>query len=227
MAATSSAQVPMVLNKAAIVHAPEFDVGCVARLRIAYDQSANRGSISIRLTVDLVGPNPGRRMLMLNIRPAMVDTCVVASRSNDSLIPSHILDMIPAPVTNSSAVATLTLCLNTTGILLAPSDADILSPANRSDMNFYAFSKICRSNTIHLHLSMRVFTGSELVQLQGFSNVLCDHALEAEHMDYSRLNAGRGMKELHWRSFDQSLDPPSYCDAVASDAAHGKRPRGE
>lgn len=211
------------LTKAVLVHAPEFDVSCAARLRVAHDQTNNRGSISIRFTADLAA---GSRILMLNIRPDTVDKCAVHLRSNAKLIPSRMLSTVPAPVISASAVSTMTLCLNTAGVVLVPSGITTLTPANGSDANFHAFSKICQTTILHLHFSRQQFVQDELSHLQMFSRALgADSLLQAEHIDYARLNAGRGMEEKDWRVFDKSFGPPPY-NVVSGDCVLGKRSRG-
>ncbi|KAI5240686.1 hypothetical protein E4T43_05921 [Aureobasidium subglaciale] len=211
-----------VFEKAVLAHAPEFDVACVARLRISHNQHDEQGSISIRVNANLA---ESKQSLMLNIRPEMVDTCTVVAKSNDKLIPDRMFSMVPVSVTNSAAVSTLVLSLNTTGIvLLPPSVADTtLSPASLDDANFGGFARICQSTIIHLHLSKQQLKDGELHHLRTFSGALRTRVLKAQPFDYKRLNAGHGAIERDWRVFEQLLDPPPYCGSTRS--VLGKRAR--
>lgn len=47
------------LNKTALVHAPEFDVGCLVRIRVGHNQSLNQGSLSIKIVLKLAGFHSG------------------------------------------------------------------------------------------------------------------------------------------------------------------------
>jgi hypothetical protein len=102
------------LNKTALVHAPEFDVGCLARLRVGYNQSLNQGSLSIKIVLKLAGFHSGSQVLTLSIPPEKVDRLTVTSISDESLIPARMLDKLRG-VTDASTVSTCILCLNATG----------------------------------------------------------------------------------------------------------------
>ncbi|CAD0085524.1 unnamed protein product, partial [Aureobasidium vineae] len=196
MTARSATPEPLwVFEKAVLAHTPEFDVACVARLRIAHDQTGDRGSISIRFNAALT--EFGKQTLMLNIRPEGVDTCTVVAKSNNQLIPDRMFSMVPVSVTNPAAVSTLILCLNTTGVVLVPPSADgtTLSPAVPTDAHFQAFAKVCQSKTIHLHLSKQQFKDGDLQQLRTFSGAVRARMLKAQPLDYKRLNAGHGAIE--------------------------------
>jgi hypothetical protein len=210
-----------VFERAVLAHAPEFDAACVARLRIAHDQNDDQGSISIRVNAALA--EFGKQTLMLNIRPEGVDTCTVVAKSNDKLIPDRMFSMVPISVTNSAAVSTLILCLNATGAVLVPPSVDgIIS----GDANLEAFAKICKSKTIHLHLSKQQFKDGDLHQLRTFSGALRARMLRAQPLDYKRLNAGKGAIEKDWRVFGNSTSPPPYRDPASVQSVLGKRPRG-
>ncbi|KAI4757433.1 hypothetical protein E4T52_10878 [Aureobasidium sp. EXF-3400] len=215
-----------VFEKAVLAHAPEFDVACAARLRIAHDQNDDQGSISVRLNADLA--DFGKQTLMLVIRPDMVDTCIVVAKSNDKLIPDRMFPMVPVSVTNSAAVSTLILCLKATGVVLVPPSVDgaTLRPGSRGP-NLEAFARICQSKTIHLHLSKQQFKDGDLHHLRTFSGALRARMLKAQALDYKRLNAGQGAIEKDWRVFGQSANPPPYCEPASTRSVLGKRPRDD
>jgi hypothetical protein len=158
---------------------------------------------------------------MMNIRPEGVDTCTVVAKSNDKLIPDRMFSMVPVSVTTSSAVSTLILCLNATGTVLVPPSVD---GTISGDANLEAFAKICKSNTLHLHLSKQQFKDGDLHQLRTFSGALRARMLKAQPLDHKRLNAGQGAIEKDWRVFGQSANPPPYYEPTQS--VLGKRPRG-
>ncbi|CAD0114411.1 unnamed protein product [Aureobasidium uvarum] len=228
MTARTATQEPFWLfEKAVLAHAPEFDVACVARLRIAHDQTGDQGSISIRFNAALT--ELGKQTLMLNIRPEEVDTCTVVAKSNNQLIPDRMFSMVPVSVTNPAAVSTLILCINTTGVVLVPPSADgtTLSPAVPTDANFQAFAKLCQSKTIHLHLAKQQFKDGDLQQLRTFSGAVRARMLKAQPLDYKRLNAGHGAIERDWRVFEQVTNPPPYCEPPSTQSVLGKHPRDD
>jgi len=228
-ASTSRTPEPVwIFEKAILAHAPEFDVACVARLRIAHDHNDDQGSISIRINADL---DCGKQTLMLNICPGKVDTCTVVAKSNDKLIPDRMFSMVPVSVTNSSAVSTLILCLNATGVVLVPPSLDGTTlrsaVSDAASANLDAFAKICQSKTIHLHLAKLQFKDGDLHHLRTFSGALRARMLKAQPLDYKRLNAGRGAIERDWRVFNRSASPPPYCGpASVQQSVLGKRSRG-
>ncbi|KAH0415107.1 hypothetical protein KCU90_g15006, partial [Aureobasidium melanogenum] len=170
MAAERAKPEPLwVFEKAVLAHAPEFDVACAARLRVAHNQNDDQGSISIRINAALA--ELGKQTLMLNIRPDEVDMCTVVAKSNDKLIPDRMFSMVPVSVTSSAAVSTLILCLNATGAVLVPpsTNGTTLSPAVPQDAEYQAFAKLCQSKTIHLHLSKQQFRDGDLHRLRTFS----------------------------------------------------------
>ncbi|KAH0364254.1 hypothetical protein KCU65_g6863, partial [Aureobasidium melanogenum] len=216
-----------IFEKAVLAHAPEFDVACQARLRIAHNQNDDQGSISIRINAALA--ELGKQTLMLNIRPDEVDMCTVVAKSNDKLIPDRMFSMVPVSVTSSAAVSTLILCLNSTGVVLVPPSADgvTLSPAVPDDAELQAFEKLCQSKTIHLHLSKQQFRDGDLHRLRTFSGAVRARMLKAQPIDYKRLNAGHGAIEKDWRIFAQTTDPPPYCEPVPTQSVLGKRSRDD
>lgn len=216
-----------VFEKAVLAHVPEFNVACVARLRLAHDHNDDQGSISIRINAALA--DFGKQTLMLNICPERVDTCTVVAKSNDKLIPDRMFSMVPVSVTTSAAVSTLILCLNTTGVVLVPPSLDgttLRSDANDANANLDAFAKICQSKTIHLHLAKQQFKDGDLHHLRTFSGALRARMLKAQPLDYKRLNAGRGAIEKDWHAFAQSTNPPPYCEPASVRSVLGKRSRG-
>ncbi|KAI9037799.1 uncharacterized protein KD926_011588 [Aspergillus affinis] len=210
---TTSQTPPWVLKKAVLVHSPDTDVSCFARLRVAHDITANQGSISLIITAALANLSSRSQVLTLNLPPARVETCALARISNDSLCSSSLVSMLQAPVTNVSAVSTLSLRLNTTGIVLCPSDVKTLSPANHGDSNFHAFAKICQSKFLRLHFSRRQFVNKELDRLESFSCALRERYLQIESFDHAR----QGVVQRDWRAFNLSLDPPPYCEEPVSE----------
>lgn len=233
MAATSQNQ-PWTLK--VLVHAPHHDVFCVVRLRIlhgqiiVHGQAANQASISLSITTKLA--NSSRRsQVSLMIPPERVEKCGLARRSNDSLCPSRLLSSLPAPVTNVSAVSTLSLNLTTVGIVLSPSGMDSLIPATLGDLEFHSFAKICQSKFLRLHFSERQFVNNELDKLQDLSYALRQRSLQAVPFNTAR----HGVCQKDWRVFALSPDPPPYCPESVSEQVDtpiyheqvvGKRRRG-
>ncbi|CDM34745.1 hypothetical protein DTO013E5_3339 [Penicillium roqueforti] len=230
---TRSSNPLWVLQKTVLVYTPDFKACCSARLRIAHDKTANRGSISLRFTAELANLSGRSQVLTLNIPPEIVEKCELARISNVGLCSSDLLPKLPAPVTNLSAVSTLSLILNKTGRFLCPSGVESLSPANQEDLDLDAFAKICQSTSLRLHFSKRQFVEKELNQLEFFSGAL--RSLQAEHFDYAR----HGVVQKDW-PFSLLLDPPPYSEERVSDRvkqvdpplyseqseqAVGKRPR--
>lgn len=200
-------------KKAIVVHAPDSNVGCVTRLRVAYDESANQGAISVSITTNLANITESQT-LTLSIYPEIVETCSVTLSDNDHPIPPHIFKMLPAPVGNASAVCTMSLCLKTTAVIIGPLKTVTLSPAERNDVKFHAFTKICQAKLLYLHFAKRQFASEELSQLQVFSNTLHAHGMQTQHIDKTRANAGQGAEERDWGEFDLPPDlppnPPPY-----------------
>jgi hypothetical protein len=236
---TTTSQNPTgVLKKAVLVHAPDLDVSCRARLRIIHDHAANQGCISLSITADLANLSGRSQVLTLNIPPESVEQCALARQSNSELCSSHFVSMLPAPVTNVSAVSTLSLSLGATGIVLCPSELDYISPARPGDLDIHSFAKICQSKFLYLHFSRRQFVNKELDKLEIFSRALRTKSLETVSFDHSR----HGMVPKDWRVFNLSpnpppyrqeplfeqleqVDPPLYCEASVSEQVVRKRPR--
>ncbi|KAI9374442.1 hypothetical protein BJX61DRAFT_532375 [Aspergillus egyptiacus] len=212
---------PWVLRKAVLVYAPDFDVSCLARLRIAHNRTANQGSVSLSITADLANLSSRSRVLRLNVPLESVEGCELAQISNNSLCPSHLLPMLQAHVTNVSAVSTLSLRLGTTGVVLCPAGTDSLSPAIPGDLNFHSFAMICQSKFLRLHFSRRQFVNTELDQLEEFSCALRRRCLQTETFDHAR----HGEVQRDWRAFNLSLDPPPYYQEPVSEQVVGKRRR--
>jgi hypothetical protein len=175
-----------VLQKAVLVYTPDFNVSCLARLRIAHDKAANQGSISLRITADLANLSGRSQVLTLNVPPSVVENCALARKSNDDLCPSGLVYMLPASETDVSAVSTLSLRLSTTGIVLCPSEMESLIPANQGDLHFHAFAKICQSKFLRLHFARRQFVNKELDRLETFSCALRKASLQSESFDHAR-----------------------------------------
>lgn len=220
---TTSPNPPWVLKKAVLVSIPDLDVACFARLRIAHDRNANQGSISLRITADLANLSGRSQVLTLNVPPELVEECALARISNDALCSPRLVSMLRASVTSVSAVATLSLRLGATGIVLCPSGMETLSPANQGDINFDAFAKICQSKSLRLHFSRRQFVNEELDRLEKFSFALQKKCLQAESFDHAR----HGVVQRDWRVFSLSLDPPPYCQESKSEQVVGKRCRDQ
>ncbi|KAL4946954.1 hypothetical protein BDW69DRAFT_179384 [Aspergillus filifer] len=223
---------PWTLKKAVLVHAPDSDAFCVARLRIVHGQSADHGrtanhdhsvvhcqtanqaSISLSIMAALANSN-SRSQLTLTIPPERVEKCGLARRSNDSLCSSRLLSSLPAPVTNASAVSTLTLSLDTVGIVLCPSGLESLIPATADDFEFHSFARICQSKFLRLHFSDRQFVNNELDKLQIFSQDLRRRSLQAVPVNHAR----HGLLQKDWRVFGLSPDPPPYSQEPVSEQA--------
>ncbi|PWY80332.1 hypothetical protein BO94DRAFT_521204 [Aspergillus sclerotioniger CBS 115572] len=212
---TTSPNPPLVLKKAVFVSTHDREGLCSARLRIAYDNNANQGSISLMIKADLANMSGRLQLLTFNVPPASVEKCALARISNDSLCSSHWIGMLPASVTSVSDVSTLSLTLRTTGIVLCPSGMETISPTDPNDPNFCAFAKICKSKSLHLHFSTRQFVKDELDQLERFSFALQKRSLQAETFNHAR----QGVVKRDWRAFGLSLDPPPYSKELVSDQA--------
>jgi hypothetical protein len=153
---TTSQNSPWVLKKKSIlVYAPNLNVSCRARLRVIHDQTANQGSISLSITADLANLSGRSQVLTLNIPPDRVGKCALAWKSNDNLCPSHLLSLLPAPVTNVSDVSILSLSLGTTSIVLCPPEMESLSPATPGHVGFHSFRKNYQSKFLRLHFVRR------------------------------------------------------------------------
>ncbi|KAJ0425322.1 hypothetical protein BJY00DRAFT_275190 [Aspergillus carlsbadensis] len=203
---TTSQNPPWVLKKKVLVYAFDLDVFCVARLSIDYDQTASQGSISISITADLANLNGRSQVLTLNIPPERVKKCGLARRSNNDLCPPRLVPMLPAPVTNVSAVSTLSMSLGMAGIVLCPSNMESLSPAAPGDLKFHTFAKICQSKFLRVHFSGRQFVNKELDKLQSFSYALRQRRVQTVSYNHAR----HGVVQKDWRVFNLSPDPPPY-----------------
>ncbi|RAK89640.1 hypothetical protein BO79DRAFT_145875 [Aspergillus costaricaensis CBS 115574] len=211
---TTTSQNPTgVLKKAVLVHAPDLDVSCRARLRIIHDQAANQGCIFLSITADLANLSGKSQVLTLNIPPESVEQCALARQSNSELCSSHFVSMLPAPVTNVSAVSTLSLSLGATGIVLCPSELDYISPARPGDLDIHSFAKICQSKFLYLHFSRRQFVNKEFDKLEIFSRALRTKCLQTVSFDHSR----HGMIQRDWRVFNLSPNPPPYRQELVSE----------
>jgi hypothetical protein len=82
-------------RRAVLVHAPEFDVAALCRLRIGYDLVFNQPSLSTRIDPVMSGLGNEPHMLMLSIAPKAVDTCTVGSNICYSVIPARMINMLP------------------------------------------------------------------------------------------------------------------------------------
>ncbi|KAL3433583.1 hypothetical protein BDV09DRAFT_171717 [Aspergillus tetrazonus] len=205
---TTTSQTPRwVLKKAVLVYASDFETFCRADLSIVHDQAANQGSISLSVRADLTNLSGRSQALTLNIPPERVEECTLARKSRDNLFPAGLFSMLPAPVTNVSAVSTLSLSLGTTGIVLCPSEIESLSPATPGDVKIHSFAKICRSRSLRIHFSGRQFVNNELDKLQNFSHALQRRSLQTVSFNYAR----HGVVEKDWRVFSLLPDPPPYC----------------
>lgn len=235
MTTTSTRNRPWVSK--VLVHAPDLDVFCVARLRIvqgqtiAHGNTANQASILLSITTTLANSSSRSQVLTLNIPPERVEKCGLARRSNNTLCPARLLSSLPAPVTNVSAVSTLSLSLDTVGIVLSPSGMDSLIPAIPGDLEFYSFARICQSKFLRLHFSARQFVDNEIDRLQDFAYALRRRSLRAVPLNTAR----HGVCPKDWRVFALSPDPPPYCQESVSEQVDppvyhekmlGKRRRG-
>ncbi|KAJ5901452.1 hypothetical protein N7495_001980 [Penicillium taxi] len=209
---TTSQNSPWALKKKVLVHAPEFDVSCPVRLRVAHDRTAKQGSISLSIIADLADFS-NRSQVHLNLRPEIINNCV-ATKSNDKLIPSSLISLLPVTVLNTSEAFTLILHLDEPGVVLCPSKTDYIRPANPEDTNLLSFSKICQSTVLHLHLCRRQFVDNQLDLLYNFS-----YALKARNLRQSKAfyDTSHDLFERHCRVFDLSFDlPPCYVEPTPS-----------
>ncbi|KAL2862617.1 uncharacterized protein BJX67DRAFT_365881 [Aspergillus lucknowensis] len=213
---TTSLNPPFVLRKAVLVSSydRESEVLCSARLRIAHNEAANQGSISLIFGADLANLS-SRLPLTFNVAPASIEECILARMSDEGLCSSHWLAVLPAPVNSLANVSTLSLKLGTHGIVLCPFGTDPLIPTDRNDSNFRAFAKICKSKSFHLHFSKRQFVPGELEKLEKFSYALQKGNLQAEPFNPSRQR----VVETDWRVFSLLLDPPPYYEDPVSGQA--------
>ncbi|KAE8326656.1 hypothetical protein BDV39DRAFT_176830 [Aspergillus sergii] len=209
---TRSQNPPWVLKKAVIVYTPDLDVSCRASLRIFHDETAGRGSITLSITADLANPRI-RSQVRLNLPPERVEKCTLHKSSNDGLCSPGLIPTIPVPVTNVSAVSTLSLTLSTIGIVFCPSATESLSPATPGDLNFHSFAKICRSESLRIYFARQQCVNDELTKLERFSRALRETSLEAEPFDHARHR----VVLRDWHVFCLSPDPPPYCQEPVSE----------
>lgn len=230
---TTSPEPAWLFEKSILVYTSDWDVSCLADLRIAHYKKANQGSISLTITADLANLS-GSSPLKLNISPQVVKECTLVRESNGHLCPSGLFSKLPARVKKVSAVSTLSLTLKNTGIVLCPIGTESLSPANQEDLVFDAFAKICRSTSLRLYISKRQIVDKELDQLETFSGAL--RGLQAETF----ANARHGMEARDCGVFagwlnskpppypggrvSEQGDPPVYCKHLGQ--VIGKRRTG-
>ncbi|KAE8335195.1 hypothetical protein BDV24DRAFT_169467 [Aspergillus arachidicola] len=222
--ATTSQSRGWELNKEVLVYTPEYKVSCHVGLRIVHDNNAHRGSITLSITADLANPRITSQV-RLNIPPDRVKNCELYWSSNDSLCPSGLIIEHPASINNLSLVSTLRLELGEGGIVLCPSKAKYLSPADTNDTNFHAFAKVCRSQSLCLLIAHRQFAGAEYDRLKNFTSALQNERLQNVPFDHARQN----MVPTDWHIFSSSVseqvDPPPYCEKHVSQEVLGTRRR--
>lgn len=195
-----------------LVSAPDFNVDCVVRVRIAHKRSTKQGSVTLSIMAALANSSEGLQVLRLVVPPELLEKFAFG-RSNDDLLPPSLFRKLPASVERVSHVFTLTLRLRKTGIVFSPSKMDSLSPASPGDSAFHSFAKICESTFLRLHISERQFAEGELAELRRFSKALSKKGLQAESFDH----AGHGVVPKDWRVFNLSPDPPPYHQVPVSE----------
>jgi hypothetical protein len=209
-------------RRAVLVHAPEFDVAVLCRLRISYDPVLNQPSLSIRINSIISGSGSEPQVLMLSIAPKAVDTCTVESNICGSVVPARMINMLRG-VTKSAVVSTLTLCLNDykSGLVLVPSDVtEPLTPAAESRTDFHAFAKICQATILYLHFSKRQLVDDDTLHLRTFARTLCESSLNVAPVNDAHFNGGRGAQQRDWTVF--ASDPPPYKQTVSIGSVLGK-----
>jgi hypothetical protein len=228
MATTLKAQ-PRELEKKVLVSTSDFDVYCAAHLRMAHNETAKQGSITISIKADLANFGGELQVLRLIVPPEGIDECALKRNSNDDLLPSRLVEDHPARPKKKSEVLTLTLKLKLPGIVLCPSETETLRPATPGDLGFDSFAKISRSKSFCLHFSKRQFVKNQLGWLEIFISALSARCLRSEPLDHSRH---RGV-EKDWSIFGLLPEPPPYDEEpppyhgnAVSERGVGKRPRG-
>lgn len=214
-----------VYEKKIFVHTPEFDVGCLAQVRLCHDQELDQGYVSIKMRLSLAGMDENQ-VVVLRVCPETVDMCTVKSTCDADTIPGQVTGMLRG-VKEASEVSAFKLSLKTPGIVLVPSSLSTIRPAKAGDVNFDAFSRICQTKTINLYFDKRQFKQDDKLRLRAFASALRTRSLDAQPVNHTRANAGRGVRESDWTIFELSpSDPPPYRQLTPSaDCVLGKRPR--
>ncbi|KAE8335191.1 hypothetical protein BDV24DRAFT_169457 [Aspergillus arachidicola] len=208
MATTSGP--PWILTKKALVSRSNVEDFCFVELiRIAHNENAQQGSISITIKAHIANQSNRSGKLTLNIPPELVKKCTFARRSNNELCSARFIHMVPGVVTNISDVSTLSLELKDVGIVVCPSETEYVRPANHGDTTLDTFARICKSQSLHLHFSRGQFVNDELDRLETFSDALGEGKghLKAESFNHARH---RTVKK-DWRVFFPPPNPPLYC----------------
>jgi hypothetical protein len=228
MTTTLKAQ-PRELEKKVLVSSSDFDVYCAAHLRMAHNETAKQGSITISIKANLANFGGELQVLRLIVPPERIDECALERNSNDDLLPSRLVEDHPARPKKKSDVLTLTLKLNLPGIVLCPSETETLRPTTPGDLEFHSFAKISRSKSFCLHFSERQFVKDQIGWLEIFISALSARCLRSEPLDHSRH---RGV-EKDWSVFGLLPEPPPYNEEpppyhgnAVSERGLGKRPRG-
>jgi hypothetical protein len=102
MATTLKTQ-PRELEKKVLVSTSDFDVYCAAHLRMAHNETAKQGSITISIKADLANFGGELQVLRLIVPPEGIDECALKRNSNDDL-PSRLVEDHPARPKKKSEV---------------------------------------------------------------------------------------------------------------------------
>lgn len=204
--ATTLKALPGDLEKKVLVSTSNFDVYCAAHLRMAHNETAKQGSITISIKADIANFGGKLQVLRLIVPPERIEECALKWNSNDDLLPSRLVEAHPARPRKKSEILTLSLKLNLPGIVLCPSETETLRPATPEDLEFQSFAKISRSKSFCLHFSKRQFVNAQLEWLKTCISAFSAKRLWLEPFDHSRQ---RGI-ERDWTVFDLPLEPPPY-----------------
>lgn len=198
------------LNRKGLVRVPDPQVFLRATLHIVHNIDTSRGIIYINVTLDTLFKEP-KQELTLVLPPKSVKHCSWTLQSDDHLLPSHLLPLVPRRPANASSVSTLSLELDTTAKIFLPSILESLSPDTQDIVN--ALEKISQSKTLYLHFGKHQFTKPDIRSLQTFLCALQEQSLQERTLDHNRHQ----LVEDPLDNLRQALCPPPYSEKPASE----------
>jgi hypothetical protein len=105
-----------------------------------YDQTRQKGLITIKIDLKLAGRNDEYQSIHLNILPQTIVACSIIPSSFNNMLPHELMTKLRG-VSKAKSATTLTLQLeNSSVVLVPPGLTESISPANPSDGDFYAIS---------------------------------------------------------------------------------------
>jgi hypothetical protein len=192
-----------------------------------YDQTRQKGLITIKIDLKLAGRNDEYQSIHLNILPQTIVACSIIPSSFNNMLPHELMTKLRG-VSKAKSATTLTLQLeNSSVVLVPPGLTESISPANPSDGDFYAISQISRAKNIRLHYSRQGISTSDQLRLQKFASALTKDALSPPHINYRHFNGGTGAQERRYTIFDQPFLLPTYEEVILPGAILGERSQRE